>query len=299
MASLWNDTIGGGSDRTSAEATQQAAAATQAAATNTQNMAIAAAQPSAEQLFAQSQQYANISTFYTQQAANLQMNMQLLSSTQPALQAAGQQAYALLMGQDAPTLKPLQNQQALQRTQLENQLRDKLGSGFATTSAGMEALSQFDMNSQMATAQAQQSYLGTMLNTTLAANPNMVALTNSINSTGAGLSAQAINSSNATTQMKLNAITGTAQGVVNSAGAPWAGQAQLANSQSAMSNQLLGAATGGMIKMATTGSSSGSGGNGSSSSYGGLDTSSDSSGFTMPQVGGGSPTGVASMAAGA
>lgn len=67
------------------------------------------------------------------------------------------QATKLLNGQDAASLTPLNQSIAAQRTQLQNQLRDQLGTGYAATSAGQEALARFDQQANASTVSAQQS----------------------------------------------------------------------------------------------------------------------------------------------
>lgn len=91
-----------------------------------------------------------------------------LDSADPTVKAAGQNLYNLMTGKAADILAPMQQQQALQRQQLINNLSSTMGPGFATSTAGIQALTAFDQQSSLATAQAQlgamgavsQSYLG-------------------------------------------------------------------------------------------------------------------------------------------
>lgn len=251
LGSAWDDVVNGGAARTGAQAAQNAASAQQAQSQKQwdyevaiQQQAVTTAAPSPEQLLNLSNQYANISNFYANQQVNMQRNMELLNSNMPALQQAGIQAYQLMTGKDAAMLKPLQAQQQLQRNQLENSLRDKLGSGYATSSAGMEALSSFDQKAQMETATAQQNALGMMLQTTLADNPNMVNLSNSIYNTGAGMSATALNSANQIKQTQIGALQGSmpksGQGLVATAGSPWVGAGMQSQTYSGYGNMIGG-----------------------------------------------------------
>lgn len=87
----------------------------------------------------------------------------ILASADPALIEAGKQALELMQGKEAATLNPLKNQRAKQRAQLENQLRQKLGSGYAESSAGIQALSAFDEATDNTLANAQQQSLSQFL----------------------------------------------------------------------------------------------------------------------------------------
>ena len=250
IGSLYDDVVNGGSQRTEAEAQQQAAAASQAQATKTQNMAISAATPTAEELLGISNQYANASAFMKTQIGNLQNSMQLLNSTQPSLMQAGIQAYQLMTGQAAASLAPIQNERALQRTQLQNSLQAKMGSGYATSSAGMEALSQFDQQTTSLMTNAQQSAIAQYLGVSASVMPNMTNLTNSVYGQGSNLTGAAIGATQSSQNMQLGAITGTASNMYNSAGAPWAGQGYLANAQGQLGN----AAAGSFLSMMSGGS---------------------------------------------
>lgn len=96
----------------------------------------------------------------------------ILASADPALIEAGNQALALMQGKEAATLSPLKNQRAKQRAQLENQLRQRLGSGYAESSAGIQALSAFDEATDNTLAQAQQASLSQFLGVASNASAN-------------------------------------------------------------------------------------------------------------------------------
>jgi len=87
----------------------------------------------------------------------VQQGQSLLNSYSPAAQAAGQQALALMNGQQAPALSVLQNQRSQQRAQLQQQLQQQLGPGYAESSAGIQALNNFDQDTSNTMNTAQQS----------------------------------------------------------------------------------------------------------------------------------------------
>jgi hypothetical protein len=90
----------------------------------------------------------------------VQQGQQLVGSYSPAVQAAGNQALALMNGQSAASLAPMMNQRAQQRAQLQQQLQQQLGSGYQTSSAGIQALNNFDQQTSNLTAQVQQQAIG-------------------------------------------------------------------------------------------------------------------------------------------
>lgn len=100
---------------------------------------------------------------YKANANEMARRERILASADPALIEAGNQALALLQGKEAQGLDPLKRQRAKQRQQLEAQLRQRLGSGYAESSAGIQALSAFDEATDTALSQAQQASLGQLL----------------------------------------------------------------------------------------------------------------------------------------
>jgi hypothetical protein len=94
---------------------------------------------------------------------DIQRKQKLLASADPAIIEAGQQALSLLQGKDAASLNPLRSSQAQQRKQLEDRLRAQLGSGYANTTAGIQALAAFDNAAYNSQSTAQQQSLAQLL----------------------------------------------------------------------------------------------------------------------------------------
>lgn len=155
--------------------------------------------------------------------ADYERRQAILASADPAMIELGQQTLAMLRGQkEVGSNAALRSEFTRQRQQLEDKLRAQLGSGYATSSAGIQALAEFDRN-QANSIQANQqqtlnSYLGTL----------------------AGFSQQGTQSNigNASTLAQLygnqssrmaNAYTGTSSNVISTAGAGNVGQAQFGN----------------------------------------------------------------------
>lgn len=89
---------------------------------------------------------------------------ELLKAVDPALIEASQQALKLLKGEASAATQPLERARQRQRQQLENRLREQLGPGFETSSAGIEALGRFDTETADAVQGAQQTALGGITN---------------------------------------------------------------------------------------------------------------------------------------
>lgn len=87
----------------------------------------------------------------------------LLDSSDPALIEAGHQALSLMNGQDAKTLDPIRKQRARERDVMAQRLQAQLGSGWETSTAGIQAMRQFDESTDTVLANAQQQSLGQLL----------------------------------------------------------------------------------------------------------------------------------------
>lgn len=122
------------------------------------------AQATPEELGRINQYLAQAQANYQQQMMRIQEQEQYIQSFDPVFKQAGQQALQLLQGQESAVLSPLRRQRDIQREQLRGRLRQQLGPGFETSSAGAQALNQFDVQSQDLFTQAQQSTLDRFMN---------------------------------------------------------------------------------------------------------------------------------------
>jgi hypothetical protein len=122
----------------------------------TRELATAAAEPSPAEL-AQMQQSISLNE------QDIARKQKLIESADPALIEAGKQALGLLQGKNAKSLAPLQAQRQQQRQALQQRLKAQLGPGYETTTAGQQALAQFDQSSALANADVQQQTLGQLL----------------------------------------------------------------------------------------------------------------------------------------
>lgn len=98
------------------------------------------------------------------QEKNLSRQEQLVSQIDPTIIEASQQALRLLRGEQSSTLGPLKAQRDQQRQKLVNSLREQLGPGAETSTAGIQALTRFDSESANIFSGAQQQALGNLGN---------------------------------------------------------------------------------------------------------------------------------------
>jgi len=109
------------------------------------------------------QQLAQLEKSIAQQERGVQREEKFLSSIDPTLVEASQQALRLLRGEESQATAPARQQRQRQRQMLVDQLREQLGPGAETSSAGIQALNQFDQQTSAHLSGVQQQSLGTLL----------------------------------------------------------------------------------------------------------------------------------------
>ncbi len=102
-------------------------------------------------------------------------NEALLNTIDPAKMEASKQALQLMRGQAAASLKPYQDQRTTAREQLVGQLRNQMGPGAESSSAGLNALNQFDQATASQTASLQQSSMNNLMGIANATGPSEFA----------------------------------------------------------------------------------------------------------------------------
>lgn len=145
----------------------------------------------------------------------LSRERKLIEAVDPTLIEASNQAFQLLKGKEAAVLGPLRRQRERQRSVLRNSLRQSLGSAFEQSSAGIEALNKFDSSTSDLLVNAQQSttmqLLGITSRTAQTARSSEAAA-----GRRRGQASQIFQNAKA---REVNAITGTAAGTIQGAGA--------------------------------------------------------------------------------
>jgi hypothetical protein len=141
---------------------------------------------------------------------------ELLNAVDPSLIEAGKQALGLLKGEDVKSLDPLKRNRDRQRALLQNQLRERLGAGYETSSAGSEALNRFDQQTSETLAGAQEQTLGRLLGVAAGVRPDQGQL---VGLGGVGLGTQTM------FQNRLLNATAGAPSLVDTVGGKQKGQA--------------------------------------------------------------------------
>lgn len=95
----------------------------------------------------------------TLNSQDITRKQKLLDSADPALIEAGHQALDLMNGKASAALAPIQSDRAQQRKSLEATLSQRLGGDFATSTAGAQALNEFDRQTSNLMATTQQQTL--------------------------------------------------------------------------------------------------------------------------------------------
>lgn len=197
----------------------QADALGSAAAKQSQT-AIAQQQKALDLAKATPQEIANLEQLISANTKDLERRQQLIDSADPALLEIGKQTLGMLRG-DADVLgsSALNKNRAKQRTALENQLRQQLGPGYANTSAGIQALAEFDSASADLTESNRlnviNSYLPTLANISSSGIQNNVANAGTIGNLAGNIQ-----------NRQVGAATGTAGNVINTSGADYVRQYQ-------------------------------------------------------------------------
>lgn len=170
--------------------------------------------------------------------ASLQKQQSLLDQASPQVQAAGQDLHDLLVGKSAAILAPLQQNLDMQRNKLTSQLAAQMGPGFMTSSAGIQALTQFDNqasltinNAQMNAIQTVGAQYGGLLGVQQSGQQGLTQLTQSAYNQAQLGNTAALQGAQVVQGRELNATLGAMganplnqQGPVNYAGAGSVGQ---------------------------------------------------------------------------
>lgn len=164
----------------------------------------------------------------------------------PQVGQAGKDLYDLLSGKASAMLAPIQQQRDQQRLQLQNQLASQMGGGYATSTAGIQALMTFDTQTASMMSQTQLAAVNQATSTYSSTAGLQNSGQNAITSQTQNAFGQMVGASEAVTQANQNvanrqtnafataesnnpvnfqAPAGAQQSVTNVAGNPFAGQA--------------------------------------------------------------------------
>ena len=170
------------------------------------------------------------------QERNLSRQEQLVSQIDPTIIEASQQALRLMRGDASSTLAPLQQQRDLQRQKLMNSLREQLGPGAETSTAGIQALTRFDAESGQLFSGAQQqalSNMGNIFGQFSSGKPDMLQQS-------AGYAGMAQNRAGLRYNQQ-QALSGALSGMYNSAGADYTKDVMRGQANAAFGKSLINA----------------------------------------------------------
>src|ERR1035437_3180153 len=166
------------------------------------NQAMAFAAPTAAELNTLNSQIDNYSQAHAQAQSTLStLGTQIQKSYGDNIIQMGQQLHDQLSGQDSGIAKSAQVQLDRQRQQLQQSLVEKMGPGALTSTAGIQALNNFDLQSTNQMANLRQNTISTMVG-------NLSSMQGSESS-----AVQGINSVNSSLSGMLNQIQGAQAGI--------------------------------------------------------------------------------------
>lgn len=167
------------------------------------------------------------------QERSLARSEEMLKNIDPTILEASQQALRLLRGESSSTLAPIQKQRDLQRQKLLSSLREQLGPGAETSTAGIQALTRFDSETNSLLAGQQQNALqslGQTFGTFSSYAPKIGAEAQTLSGLAADRAGTQFNYANLLNNANAN--------VYSSAGAPYTGGVIRAQGQMAQQQQL-------------------------------------------------------------
>lgn len=191
------------------------------------------------------QELAALSRAYSQTSTQLDRQERLLQAVDPAIMEASNQVLKLIRGESAGLSQALGAQRQSQRQALVNSLRSRFGPDAENSSIGQRILSQFDMQSDVMHQQAQQSSLSQAMGVAGhdfgAPQTRNIGQLQQIGQGYGALQERKLNASMGTGNAMLAALGGSSAPVIQSAGAPYVGDALRAQSNSSFMNNAMNA----------------------------------------------------------
>jgi hypothetical protein len=225
-----------------AEAQSDIAKAQQAAAGRMREEALKFAAPTSQELENLTKMVTMYDKMYAQQSATIeQLTDQITKIYGPAIMEQGKQYYNQLRGEASGVVKSFDSQRNRQREQLRQQLIERMGPDALTSSAGVNALNDFDQKTSDARAQIEEQSLNSSLNRLSTLQQTQGAAGSTIYNAYSGMSSllSSIQTGYGNIQTRLtNAANLSAAPVIGSAGSENVGKAYLGQGISGVSSQL-------------------------------------------------------------
>jgi len=215
-----------------ASAQGKMAKAQQSAADRMRAEALVFAAPTAAELENLSKQVNLYERMYAQQTATIdQLQKQITDVYGPAILEQGKILFEQLRGESSGVVKSFNNQRDRQRKQLQAQLVERMGPGALTSSAGVNAMNDFDQKTSDMSAQIEEQALNGAVNRVIsltgAQDATSKGILNSYNSMSNLLSNISTGYGNIQTR-QVNAAVGTQSPVISSAGSQYVGEMGMA-----------------------------------------------------------------------
>lgn len=156
----------------------------------------------------------------------LEADKELLASVDPALKEAGVQALQLLKGQEAASVGVARTSRELQRQRLQETLKNRLGAGYETSTAGAQALAAFDQQTTEVLQNAQDQTLGRLLGISAQVRPDLAGKAAGLYTAAANIGSIGLSGLQNIQARQVNAITGNKVDygdLIANAGAPYVG----------------------------------------------------------------------------
>ena len=110
------------------------------------------------------QELAALESALSNQERFLQRQEQVLANIDPAIMEASQQMLSVLQGGEAQFLDPVRQEREAQKQELIDSLREQMGPGAETSTAGTQALNDFDRQTNLMISQQREQTLNQLFN---------------------------------------------------------------------------------------------------------------------------------------
>jgi len=211
-----------------AEAQGNIAEAQGSAAERMRREALAFAAPTAQELENISKQVALYDRMYSQQTAVIdQLTKQMVDTYGPAIMEQGKQFFKQLQGEASGVVKSFDSQRSRQREQLRQQLIERMGPGALTSSAGVNALNDFDQKTSDMRAGIEEQSLNNAVNRLGSLQQTQGAAGSTVFNAYSGMSNLLNNIQTGMGNIQsrqVNAATLSAQPIIGTAGAEYVSQ---------------------------------------------------------------------------
>lgn len=202
----------GHNTRKQANSQQAIAEAQLAEARRTQQMAVFEAKETPSELLAMQRQSQMYDSFLAQQQTQLKRQAELLGKIDPSIMQAFQGMQDIMSGKESSFTQPLRNRLDIEKQRQDSRLRASMGSGYQSSSAGLQADALFAQSAAEAQQSANVQALGALAgvaNTGIGASGALQSQTNALGAMAEGANQNMFGMQNQIQNRKINALLGT------------------------------------------------------------------------------------------